>query len=126
MRFLIRIVITAVALWVAVHFVPGMAVLHGSQGWNDWAYLGIAALIVALVNRFVRPIVKLLSLPFYILTLGLFFLVINAAMLLLAAYISEQIHMGLSVDSFGAAFFGGIIVGLVNWVASLFIPADMK
>ena len=106
MGFLLRTVITAIAFWVASQVVPGIH-LPGLVGTL------FAAVVFGLINAVIRPVVALLSLPLTILTLGLFSLVINAAMFGLTSLFSP-----LSIDGFWAAFWGAIIVALVSWFAS--------
>ncbi len=108
--FLIRVLIVAAGLWLAAAIVPGIA---NSGGWT----LLLAALLLGVVNAIVRPVVILLTLPLTILTLGLFLLVINAAMLSLVAWMLD----GMSVDGFWPALFGAIIVSITGWAASSFI-----
>ena len=81
----------------------------------------VAGLILAILNAVIRPILKFLSFPLYILTLGLFSLVINAAMISLTAWASQDLAVHLVVGSFWAALFGGIVVSLVNMVLSGFV-----
>lgn len=107
MNFLIRTLITAAALWAATELVPGIEA-------RGLVTLLIAAVLFGLVNAVVKPVVKLLSLPLTILTLGLFLLVINAAMLGLTALLLP----GFRVDGFWAAFLGAIVVGVVGWATT--------
>ena len=111
-RILIRIGVNAVALWVASELVGGITLEEGF-----WKIL-LVATIFGVVNAFVRPIAVLLSLPAVILTLGIFILVINAVMLLLTDWLTAS----LEVDGFGAAFWGSVIITLVSWVLSVFVP----
>ena len=109
-RFLLRAVIAAFGLWLASRLVPGIVVA-------DTTSLIFAAVLLGLVNAFVRPVVVLLTLPLTLITLGLFLLVINAAMLLLVAAL---LH-GFAVHGFIAAVLGSIVVSIVSWVGSWFI-----
>ena len=79
-----------------------------------------------LVNLVVRPVVALLSLPFYILTLGLFFLVVNALMLLLTGWITSFTDYGLRVDGFWTAVLGGLVIAIASWILHLVIPGERK
>jgi putative membrane protein len=108
--FLIRMLITAVGLAVAAWIVPGISV-------SGPGTLLLAALLMGLVNAFVRPFAVVLTLPLTILTLGLFLLVVNAAMFGLVAWLLE----GFVVSGFFAALFGWLIVSFVSWLASSFI-----
>jgi putative membrane protein len=115
MRLLARLLINAVALWVAVRFIPGISFTG-----NPVLLLGVA-LVFGVVNSVVKPLVTLLSLPAVLLTLGIFLLVINALMLWFTGWISSRLGLGFSVNGFGAAFLGGIVVGLVAWALSVFL-----
>jgi putative membrane protein len=108
MGFLARTVITAFALWAATQVGPGIHVREGLFG------LLLAAVVFGLVNAFVRPVMALLSLPLTVLTLGLFLLVINAAMLGLTALLLP----GFRIDGFWPALFGAIVVSVVSWAAT--------
>src|SRR5579872_2111452 len=112
MELLLRWVITALALFVAAWFVPGIRV--EGQGWSAFI---VMAVILGLVNAVIRPVLKLLSCPLIILTLGLFVLVINGITLLLASAIAvDWFHVGFYVDGFWAAFVGALIVSVVSVV----------
>jgi putative membrane protein len=108
--FLVRLLITAIALWLAALLVPGMHL----QGVGT--VLG-AALMLGIVNAFVRPVVILLTLPLTILTLGLFLLVVNAMMLGLVSVLFQ----GFTLGGFWSAIFGAIFVSFFGWLASAFI-----
>jgi putative membrane protein len=107
MGFLARTLITAIAFWCADYLIAGIS-------FSGPVALIIAAVIFGIVNALIRPVALLLSLPLTIITLGLFILVVNAAMLGLTALLIP----GMRVDGFGAAFFGAIIVAIVSWIAS--------
>ena len=115
MRMLLRLLINAGALWVAVRFVPGIAY----EG-NPLLLLAVA-LVFSIVNTVVKPLVTLFSLPAVLLTLGLFLLVINALMLWFTGWVSTRLGLGFHVEGFGAAFLGAIVVGLVAWALSVFL-----
>jgi putative membrane protein len=121
LAFVIRIAVVAVALWVAVLLVPGIA-LGGSTTAVEIGTLIAAALIFGLVNAVVKPIVKIVGCAFYILTLGLISLVVNALLFLLTGWIAGQLQLPFTVDGFWAAFWGAIIVGLVSFVLHVAIP----
>ena len=108
--FLVRMLITAIALWLAALVVPGMSL----QGIGT--ILG-AALLLGIVNGFVRPVVVLLTLPLTILTLGLFLLVVNAMMLGLVSVMFQ----GFTLGGFWSAIFGAIFVSFFSWLGSAFI-----
>jgi putative membrane protein len=108
--FLVRWAVTALGLWLASALVPGL-VIRGT------GTLLLAALLLGFVNAFVRPVLVLLTLPITLLTLGLFLLVVNAAMLGLVAALLEE----FTISGFGAALGGAIVVGLTSLVASWWI-----
>lgn len=110
MGLLIRILIYAASLWVAIFVVPGLELENGLLA------LLIIALIFAGVNAVIRPIVTILSLPFILLTLGLFLLIVNWAMLAITIWISGILDLGISSDGFGSTFIGAIIVAIVAWI----------
>jgi putative membrane protein len=112
MRFLVHWAIVAAALWVATSVVPGVTVTSVQS-------LLVAALVLGLVNALVRPILTILTLPITIVTLGLFYLVVNAAAFGLAAALVP----GFAVAGFGSAVIGALLVSLVSWVlGALFKP----
>lgn len=108
--FLLRLMVSALGLWLASELVPGIQV-HGLG-----TLLG-AALLLGLVNAIVRPLLVILTFPITILTLGLFLIIINGAMLELVAWIFD----GFRISSFGSAVLGSVVVSLTSWVASYFI-----
>jgi putative membrane protein len=120
-----KIVINAAALWVAVQVLPDE--LLSFKFGNDWWKLLAVALIFALVNSYIRPIVKALSFPITLLTLGLIAFVINAAMLLLTSAASEALKLGFKVgdfpnitsDTIVGALVGAIVISIVSTLASL-------
>jgi putative membrane protein len=125
-ELVIRIVINAAALWVAVQVLPDN-LLSFSFG-NDWWKLLAVALVFALVNSYIKPIVKALSFPISMMTLGLVAFVINAALLLLVAFISGSLKLGfkvgdfppnLSSDTIVGALAGAVIISIVSTLASL-------
>ncbi|MCJ7518599.1 MAG: phage holin family protein [Anaerolineaceae bacterium] len=117
MKLLIRWIISALALFAAAYFVPGIRV----EGANAWTVYALMAVILGLVNALVRPILRLLSCPFIILTLGLFLLLINGVSLLIAARVAEALGIGFYVDTFQAALLGALIVSVVTFFLNLFV-----
>ena len=105
--FLIRAVVVGIGLWLASKIVPGV-------DFNTTGTLVAAALLLGIVNAFVRPIIIILTLPITLLTLGLFLLVINALMILLVAWFLP----GFLVAGFWSAIFAAIVVSLTSWVMS--------
>jgi len=126
MAFILRVLINGVAIWLATLLLSGLEIV----GWDSTAQkIGIIlliALIFGIVNAVVKPIVKVLSIPLYILTLGLFTLVVNALMLMLTAWITEFTDWGLRVDGFWWAVGGGLIISVVSFVLSVVIPESKR
>lgn len=114
----IQILINAGALYVADFLIGGITFS------GDWWKFLVVALAFSLLNTYVRPILRILTLPISVITLGIFLLVINAAMLLLTSAISDQLSLGFRVADFWAAFLGAIVVAIVGWVLSLVIGAS--
>ena len=122
MKLLLRWVIIAFSLFVAAWIVPGIRV----EG-NAWLIYAVMAVILGLVNAVVRPLLKLLTCSFIILTLGLFVLVINGLTLWLASSIAVNwFHVGFNVDGFWSAFLGALIVSIVSIILSAFIKEPDK
>jgi putative membrane protein len=123
MKLILRWLITAVSLYVAVLLVPGIAV----EG-DAWVAFTIMALVLGLVNAIVRPILKLMSCGLIVLTLGLFVFVINAGTFMLASWIAQNwLNVGFYVDNFGSALLGSIIVSIVSVIlSSILIDEDKK
>ena len=115
MRFIVRLLINAAALWVAIRFVPGIRFA------GDEITLLLVALVFGLLNAIIRPILILLSLPILILTLGLFTFVLNALMLWLTSWLSAKLGLGFHVDGFWPAFLGALVVTVVSAVLSLLV-----
>jgi putative membrane protein len=115
MVFLVRLLINAAALWVAIQLVDGIE--HRGTWWS----LLVVALVFGILNASIRPLLKLLSLPVIILTLGLFIFVINALMLLLTGWVSGLFNLGFYVEGFWDAFFGGLIISIVSLLLSMFM-----
>ena len=122
MKILIRWVIVSLALFVAAWLVPGIRV----EG-NAWIVYAAMAVILGLVNAIVRPVLKFLTCPLIILTLGVFVLVINGLTLWLASAIAVNwFHVGFYVDGFWSAFLGALIVSVVSVVLSALVKEDKK
>ena len=119
MRFFIRLLVNAAALWVATQIVRGVT-FSGGPG----PLLGVA-LVFGVVNALIGPVAKILTFPLILLTLGIFALVINGLMLWLTSSLSSALGLGFHVSGFWAAFWGALVVSLVSTILSLFI-ADSK
>lgn len=121
-RFLVRTVATAAALWVVIWLIDGISltipeipIYEAGQYDELLVFLGVAAIIVIL-NATVKPVLKLIGLPLTLITLGIFALVINAAIFLLAEWVSNLVGLGLTIDSFKSAFIGAIVLAIVSWL----------
>lgn len=115
MRFLGHIIVTGLALWVTALLLPGMHLGEDSATvLTQVLTIGAIALILALINTIVKPILELLTLPITCLTLGLFQLVINTLMLLLASWVSGLVGLTLTFDSFWWALGAGVIIGILS------------
>ncbi|MFY1705318.1 phage holin family protein [Micromonospora sp. WMMA1923] len=119
--FLIRLAITAIALWVTTLVVPGVEVT-GRSGANTAFTLVVVALIFGVVNAVLKPVIQVVGCVFYLLTLGLFALVVNALLFLLTDWIAGKLDLPFRVNGFWAAFWGAIVVAVVSWVISVVVP----
>jgi putative membrane protein len=119
-KFILRWVINAVALFLAAYFVPGVNL----QG--DWTSLIWLALIFGLINAFLRPLLKLLTCPLILLTLGLFTLLINTFLFWLTSQVGQAFGIGFTIDGFWPAFLGGLVVTVVSVVMSLIFKDELK
>lgn len=121
MAFLLRAALTGVALWIVTWFVPGMTFVGGDTTLQRIGIVFVVAVIFGLVNAVIKPIVQIMSIPLYVLTLGLIHIVINALMLWFTAWITEHTtHWGLAIDQFWwTAIWAGIVLSIVSWVLSL-------
>ena len=124
MAFLVRVLINGVAIWLATLILHGLSIVGGDTGWQQLVIILLIALVFGIVNAIVKPIVAILSIPLYILTLGLFTIVVNALMLMLTAWITEATDWGLRIDNFGVACWAGIIIAIVSLVLSVLIPGN--
>lgn len=122
-KFAVRVVVLAVIIFAVTKLYSGVQVVPNPNGTLGTAgsYLWIA-LLFALVNSILGPIVRLLSLPFVVLTLGLFLLAINAAMLGITAALSDR----LNVDGFVSAVVGGFLIAVFSWIAELLLPLKVR
>jgi len=123
-QFLLRAGLTGLALWVVTKLVSGVAFVGGDSTLQRVGIIFVVAVIFGLVNAFVKPIVQLISLPLYIVTLGLFHVVVNALMLWITSRITENTtHWGLYIDDFWwTAIWAAIVLSVVSWLLSLVIP----
>jgi putative membrane protein len=121
MRFVLWVTVNALALAAATALLDGIELTARSTQ-DQIITMVLVALVFGVINAVVAPVVKLLSLPFIILTLGLMLLVINALMLLLTGWVAEQLDLGFRVEGFWTAVLGAIIVTIATWVLEAVFP----
>ena len=121
MNFIIRWLVTAIAVGAAVFIVPGITTV----GSDATIAVVVMALVLSLVNAILKPIIQFISLPITVLTLGIFYLVVNALMLELAAWASTGMFgSGIALDGFGAAFLGSIVISIVSALVNGLLGTD--
>ena len=118
--FLVRWLINAVALYIAVQLIPGLTFE------DDVGKLLLVSLVFGLVNSLLRPILTILTCPLMLLTLGLFTFVINALMLLATSWLSQKFALGFAASGFWPAFWGGLIISLISWALSLVLVSESE
>ena len=127
MKFVARVLVTAAALTIAAWLIDGIRFTGPRQGMDEIQEkvlpLLLVALILSLINSFVRPVLTILAIPFIIVTLGLFLLVINAAMLLLTSELAEVLDIGFRVTGFWPAVGGAIVITVVTWILDGFVES---
>lgn len=121
MGFLVRWLINGVALWVTTIVVPGIDVTGSTTAMNLLTLIAVA-LIFGLVNAIIKPIIQIIGCLFYVLTLGLIALVVNALLFLLVDWFAGLLDLPFEIDGFWPAFWGAIVMGIVSWAISLVIP----
>ena len=115
MPLFMKLLINSAALWVAVRLVDGVSFT------GDWWLLFVVALVFGVLNVCVKPVLMLLTLPFFLITLGLFTFVLNAFMLWLTSALAGALQLGFHVEGFGAAFLGALVVSVVSFALSIFV-----
>ncbi|MFE5186653.1 phage holin family protein [Streptomyces sp. NPDC056628] len=120
-NFVVKTIANAGALAVAVWLIDNITLTGDSTG-KEIATLLLVALIFGLVNVVAKPVVKLLSLPLLILTLGLFTLVVNALMLLLTSWLADKVDLSFHVEGFWTAVLGALIISIVSWALNVVLP----
>jgi len=127
-RFLTWLVTTAIALAVAAWLVDGIRFTGPTSGQAELEHKIVPLLVVAVIQgvitSFVKPVLTILSIPFIIVTLGLFLLVINAAVLMLTGWLAEQLDVGFRVTGFWPAVGGAIVITVVTWIVDSFIGEE--
>lgn len=121
MNFILRWIVTAVAVGVATWIVPGITTI----GSNSTIAVAVLALVLSLVNASVKPVLKVLSMPITVITLGIFYLVLNALMLELAAWATQGIFgSGIAIAGFGSAVLGSIVISIVSSIVNGIVSKD--
>ena len=116
MGILLRLAISAVALWIATLVISGIRLEAGTTAGNVGTLLAVA-LIFGIVNAVLRPIIKVVGCAFYVLTLGLIAIVVNGALLLLTSWIADQLDLPFVVDNFWpSAVLGALLIGVISWL----------
>ena len=123
-QFFLRAALTGLALWVVTKVVSGIEFVGGDTTLQRVGIIFVVAVVFGIVNAFIKPIVQLISIPLYILTLGLIHVVINALMLWITSWITENTtHWGLYIaDFWWTAIWAAIVLSIVSWVLSLVLP----
>jgi putative membrane protein len=122
MGILIRLVITAVSLWIATLVIDGIRLTTDSVGRQIGALLAVAA-IFGIVNAVLRPIIKTIGCGLYVLTLGLISVIVNGALFLLVSWIAGKFDLPFHVDNFWpSAILGALLVGVVSWLLNMLVP----
>lgn len=119
-RFLLRWAINAAGVYAAIWIVPGISFL------GEWTSILWIALIFGLLNALVRPLLKFLTCPLIILTLGLFTIVVNTLMLMLTSSVGQSFGLAFMVDGFWSALLGSLVISLVSVVLSIFVRDELK
>ncbi|MEV6821555.1 MULTISPECIES: phage holin family protein [Nocardiopsis] len=121
MSLIIRVIVNALALWAAVLLIDGIEVTAQDTVGQILVYLAVGA-IFGVVNAVIKPIVKTVGCLFYALTLGLIGLLVNALLLMLTNWIAGLFDLPFHIDGFWPAFWGAIVVTIVSWLLSMFLP----
>ena len=122
MGILIRLLITAVSLWIATLVIDGIDLTSDTAAGKAGTLIAVAV-IFGVVNAILRPIIKVLGCGLYVLTLGLIAFVVNGLLFLLTSWIAGELGLGFHVDSFWpAALLGALLVGVVSWVLNMLVP----
>ncbi|WP_396289991.1 phage holin family protein [Curtobacterium sp. KT1] len=123
MRFLVRLVVNAVALWLTTLIVSGVSVTAFGDGGTTATVLTylLVAFVFGLVNAVIGTLIRIVAFPIYILTLGLISFIVNAILLLIVAGISDAFRFGLEVESFGWGIVGAFVLAVFAWLIGLFV-----
>ncbi len=121
MNFVVKTLANAGALAVAIWLLQDITLTGDSTAKKAWTLI-LVALVFGLVNWLVKPVVKLLTFPLFILTLGLITLVVNALMLLLTSWLAGELDLSFHVEGFWTAVLGGLIISVVSWALNVVLP----
>ena len=122
MNFIVRWLVTAIAVGVAVWLVPGIGIVGGTEA---WAAIAIFGFILSLINISVKSVMQVLSLPITVITLGIFYLVVNTLMLYVAAWLANGIfQVGIDIATFGSAFVASIVISIVSGIMNALVGND--
>jgi putative membrane protein len=119
-KFILRWAVNALGLYAAIWLVPGI------EFFGAWTGILWLALIFGLLNALVRPLLKFLTCPLIILTLGLFTVIVNTLMLMLTSYVGQWLGFAFTVDGFWSALLGSLVISLVSVVMSIFLRDELK
>jgi putative membrane protein len=122
-NFVVKTLANAAALAVAIWLVDNITLTGDSTGKKALTLI-LVALLFGVVNSIVKPVVKFLSFPLFILTLGLITFVINALMLLLTSWLAGKLDLNFHVEGFWTALLGGLIISIVSWALNVVLPDD--
>ncbi|AYC40050.1 phage holin family protein [Streptomyces griseorubiginosus] len=122
-NFLVKTIANAGALAVAVWLLDKITLTGDSTAKKVWTLI-LVALVFGLVNFLVKPIVKVLTFPLFLLTLGLFTLIVNALMLLLTSWLADKLDLSFHVEGFWTAVLGGLIISIVSWALHIVLPDE--
>jgi len=125
MRLIIRVLVTAASLLVATLLLPGIEITAGTTV-SKITTLIVVALIFGIINAVLKPIVKVVGCVFYILTLGLIGLVVNALLLLLTSWVADKLNLPFHITGFWPAFWGAIIIGVVGWLLNITLGRERQ
>ncbi|MBW8800816.1 MAG: phage holin family protein [Streptomyces sp.] len=120
-NFVVKTIANAGALAVAVWLLDKITLTGDSTTKKVWTLI-LVALVFGLVNFLVKPIVKILTFPLFILTLGLITLIVNALMLLLTSWVCGKLDLSFHVEGFWTAVLGGLIISIVSWALNMLLP----
>ena len=128
MRFIVRLLINAFALWLTTLIVSGVKVVPFEPGGTVETVLTflLLALIFGVVNGVIGNLIRIVAFPLYVLTLGLIALIVNGLLLLLVAWISDLIGFGLTVDGFWWGVLGALVLGLISWLIGILLRPLIK